>query len=195
MFGPKGAMLLVLPRPWTPPFALVSVSVSSEFMHDRQLLSPRSEFCTRLRILAGDAGELIIRSSVVGESIWDRGRYESFCCPANADDFEGKLENAVQRVIAGAPGREMALVIQRYVSPRLHGEFGNLLRISKTRDQWELDTTSGNSTSHNRFNAQRDEAASPQNPLRIRRSLSPERQFGSIAAWLKATCFVVVPNV
>jgi hypothetical protein len=184
MYGPKGAMLLVLPRPWTPPFALVSAAVFSGDGDGRRLSSSGAEFFARVRALAGDAGELIVRSSVVGESIWDRGSYKSIICSAAVDDFEDVLQGAVGRVLASAPGKDMALVIQRYIQPRLHGEFGNLLRISKTRDHWELSATSGALISHNRFNTQRDEAASPKRPLRIKRSLSRERQFASIAAWL-----------
>jgi predicted house-cleaning noncanonical NTP pyrophosphatase (MazG superfamily) len=184
IYGPKGAMLLVLPRPWTPPFVLVSASAISGVGDGWGLGSQGAGFFARIRGLASDAGELIVRSSVVGESIWDRGSYESVNCCIGVDHSEDVLRGAVGRVLASAPGRDMALVIQRYIKPRLHGEFGNLLRISKTRDHWELSATSGAIISHDRFNTQRDEAASPQKPLRIKRSLSRERQFGSIAAWL-----------
>jgi|GEM_PF-342303 len=143
-----------------------------------------AEFFARVIALAGDTGELIVRSSVVGESIWDRGTYESIVCGTGRDNFDEALQNAVDQVLASAPDKDMALVIQRYIKPRLHGEFGNLLRISKTRDHWELSSTSGAFISRDRFNTQRDESASPQNPLLIKRSLSRERQFGPIAAWL-----------
>ncbi len=76
------------------------------------------------------------------------------------------------------------MVVQRFIKPRARGEFGNLLRISKTRDHWELSTETGEVRSTIKFNTQRDEAAPSDAPLRNRPSISRERLFGSVAAWL-----------
>ena len=79
--------------------------------------------------------------------------------------------------------------MQSFVKSLARGEFGNLLRISKTRDHWELSTESGGATSRIRFNTQRDEAASPALPLRNKPSTLRERLFGSVAAWLN--CYLL----
>lgn len=170
-FGPKGALLLALPRSWTPPFALIAASL------DRDIISP---LLPRIRALANE--ELIVRSSVLGESIWDRGKYRSVKCDVAVEDFAECLFRAIGQVVDSAPGKLVALVIQRFVKPLARGEFGNLLRISKTRDHWELSTEAGEGTSRVRLNTQRDEAASQDAPLRNK--APRERLFGSVAAWL-----------
>ena len=64
-FGPKGSLLLAIPRNWTPPFALIGT------------LTSREEITASLpRIVQLSDGEIIVRSSVLGESIWDRGSYQ-----------------------------------------------------------------------------------------------------------------------
>lgn len=170
-YGPKGAMLTVLPRLWTLPFALTAASVFAGTRRDgRELLSLGTSFLSRVKALADGEGKLIVRSSIVGESIWDRGSYESVKLEATADDFEAALIEATEQVLQSAPCKDVGLVIQRYVSPRARGEFGNLLRISKTRDHWELSTEAADrTTSRTRFNTQRDEAASPTAPVLIKR--------------------------
>lgn len=186
LYGPKGAMLAVLPRAWTLPFVLIPSSLLSDAVdiHD-SLLSLGEKFFLRALALAGDQGKLIVRSSVVGESIWDRGSYESLIVQASKEDFARRFIDTVTRVRASTAGKPTGLVIQRYIRPRARGEFGNLLRISKTRDQWELsEEGADDATSRIRFNTQRDEAASVNAPLHIRPRLTRERLFGSIAAWL-----------
>jgi hypothetical protein len=87
-------------------------------------------------------------------------------------------------VLASAPGKKVGLVIQSHVNPRARGEFGNLLRVSKTRDHWELSVDASGTTSRISFNTQRDEAANPRIPLEFKPKVPRERLFGSIAAWL-----------
>jgi predicted house-cleaning noncanonical NTP pyrophosphatase (MazG superfamily) len=173
-YGPKGSMLLAVPRSWTPPFALISADASRDVL----------PIAPRVRALVEKGGQLIVRSSVLGESIWDRGSYHSVNCDTIAEGFEERLNNAIDQVVRSAPGKAVALVVQRFVKPLARGEFGNLLRISKTRDHWELSIETGEARSTIKFNTQRDEAASPDAPLRNRPSISRERLFGSVAAWL-----------
>jgi predicted house-cleaning noncanonical NTP pyrophosphatase (MazG superfamily) len=184
-FGTKGAMLTVLPKAWTPPFALISASVFNGAKADgKALLSLGKNVLERVRLL-GNENQLIVRSSVVGESIWDRGKYESINVSKDVVDFNEALVGAAGQVIASAQGKEIGLVVQRYIRPAARGEFGNLLRVSKTRDHWELSIdVPGGTTSRSRFNTQRDEAALPSAPLEIKRRITRERLFGTIAAWL-----------
>lgn len=140
-----------------------------------------------LRNLAGENGQLIVRSSVVGESIWDRGTYDSVQLSID-DDFQitsQRLLDAVNKVLASTAGRQSGLMVQRYVRPASQGEFGNLQRISKTRDHWEIAThETEDLTARIRLNSQRDSAADPEQPLAVRVGLARERLFGAIGAWL-----------
>lgn len=184
-YGPKAAGLMALPRLWTPPFALIPASHFTGKSPNVRKLSADKKLVLRIRSLTTSSGQLIVRSSIIGESIWDRGSYQSVIIEADERKFEERFAGAVDQVLASAAGRQVGLVVQRYVAPRARGEFGNLLRISKTRDHWELGTESvDGATSRIRFNTQRDVAASSQQPLEIRPRIARERLFGSIAAWL-----------
>ena len=185
-YGAKAATSLAIPRSWTPPFALVPSSVVASINATSALSSIIGDAgIARILALTTPNSSLIIRSSVIGESIWDRGTYRSVL----TETFDGaaveRLNAGVRSVIASAEGRATGLVIQRYIRPVSQGEFGNLQRISKTRDHWEVSTLDRiGSTSRQRLNSQRDRAADPNEPLLVRSGQARERLFGSIGAWL-----------
>ena len=185
-YGIKGSTTLTLPRSWTPAFALVSIEEAGR-------ISPNNPFAfvlgesqvDRIRALAGQSTNIIVRSSVVGESIWDRGTYRSVNVDCSSDDFVLYLNIAAQCVINSAPEGSVGFLIQRFVEPTNRGEFGNVYRISKTRDHWEVSTVNRDgSTTRQRLNCQRDQAADPETPLKIRPRVTQERLFGEIGAWL-----------
>jgi predicted house-cleaning noncanonical NTP pyrophosphatase (MazG superfamily) len=184
-FGPKAATLTAVPRAWTPPFVLVSASVfAANSVGGQALLDLGEQVVTRIRELAGITGRIYVRSSVIGETIWDRGRYRSVLVDLASSDFSEALGQAVNQVLASAPSKKAGLVFQSHVKHRARGEFGNLLRVSKTRDHWELSVDAAGTTSRISFNTQRDEAANPSIPLESKPRVPRERLFGSIAAWL-----------
>lgn len=180
-FGPKGAGLLVLPRPWCPKFLLVS-AVYAARLEDRTLDAE----CTCKEILAklSELGivddPLIIRSSVIGESIWDSGTYKSVRSTSTPMD----LISGIRSVLQSTGGKPSGLVIQKFIESAESGEFGNLQRISKTRDHWENSTRRLETINKERFNSQRDIAPSHNDHLKARSAVARERFFGSIAAWL-----------
>lgn len=183
-YGTKGARLAALPRKWTPPFILVPASVFAGGDPGDEFVALGDSFVSRVETLSGH-NALIVRSSVVGESIWDRGAYKSVVVSGGNAGFVEHLKEACLQVLKSASGKQVALVIQRHVSSPTRGQFGNLLRISKTRDHWELSTESSDGgTSRARINTQRDEAASPAHELALKPGLVRERLFGSIGAWL-----------
>jgi predicted house-cleaning noncanonical NTP pyrophosphatase (MazG superfamily) len=188
IYGPKGALLASLPRPWTPPFALVpSIARSQRAECSHELILRDENLKSRARSLA-QLGGLIVRSSVIGESIWDRGSYTSKIVVSSDKNFDTKFDHAVVQVLASAGGKPSGLVFQRYIEPKARGEFGNLARISKTRDQWELSTVAAHGDMlRSRFNTQRDEEASIDSPLEIKPGLSDRRLFGAVAAWMNNT--------
>jgi predicted house-cleaning noncanonical NTP pyrophosphatase (MazG superfamily) len=194
-FGVKGATSLAIPRHWTLPFALVSSGLVSHLKDGAPIESAiGEEALQKILRLAEVSGQLIVRSSVVDETIWDRGTYRSIVVPSG-DRFIERVDTAVRDIIASTEGRPTGLMIQRHFVPASSGEFGNLQRISKTRDQWEISVReSGGVTTRQRLNSQRDEAADPNEPLPVRAGLSRERLFGSIGAWLNNEMLIGRPN-
>ncbi|MFV0625185.1 hypothetical protein ACBY01_14395 [Sphingomonas sp. ac-8] len=186
-FGVKGANALAIPRPWTLPFALISADTVAAMGASAPLsLLLGSDRLGQLRDLAGAAGSLIVRSSVVGETIWDRGTYTSlpFTVSEDLDLVAAQLDQVAKEVVASTD-RPTGLMVQLHLQPAALGEFGNLQRISKTRDQWEISTLeAGGMISRLRLNSQRDQAAEPTRPLLARVGLPRERLFGAIGAWL-----------
>jgi predicted house-cleaning noncanonical NTP pyrophosphatase (MazG superfamily) len=183
IYGSKGGGLASLPRAWTPPFILVSSKRASAL--PEQGTTEGMSFWDAVRKLLAVTGKLTVRSSVIGETIWDRGKYKSVTIDATASgEIVRRIAEACTEVVESAGGRETGLVLQSYVEPRQSGEFGNLLRISKTRDQWELTTHEANGTATSRLNTQRDSVASDSAKLAAKSRLPVERLFGSIAAWI-----------
>jgi predicted house-cleaning noncanonical NTP pyrophosphatase (MazG superfamily) len=183
-YGRKAAGLLTLPRLWTPPFALIPAELSADFQTSEnveKLLGKKNLLA--IQNIGKATGNLIVRSSIVGESIWDRGKYQSVTIEANKAGFAGRLRDASRAVLNSAPGKRVGLIVQSHISPIARGEFGNLLRISKTRDHWELSNERDGTVSRVRINSQRDTAASVLSSLLHKRGLSQERLFGSVAAW------------
>ena len=185
IYGPKGSFLTVLPRIWTPPFVLIS----SDFI----TANKRNPFGNLAASIADELWDfctqhhrLILRSSVIGETIWDRGTYESILVqPFNKATIYSRLNAAAKDVMASANGQKIAFVLQSYRNPVFSGEFGNLVRVSKTRDHWEVSSISEATGAHiTSLNTQRDIAADPALPLAGHINPTNVRSFGSIAAWI-----------
>ncbi len=184
IFGTKAAYLTTLPRAWTPQFALISVEATRIWLSSGVDKLP-AKTMSKIRKLTDINGHLIVRSSVVDESIWEKGTYESIVIQASACGFSDRLYQAIEKVVLSAKNRAIAVIIQRFVEPRFRGEFGNLLRISKTRDHWELNTVDSlGNPKKQRLNVQRDEAADTLSPLAARVGQPAERLFGAIGAWI-----------
>jgi hypothetical protein len=91
-FGPKAATFAALPKEWTPPFALISASVITGSKQDglaRHVLG--ENIVSRIRELAKNTGRIYIRSSIIGETIWDRGSYDSVIVDLVSKDFKAAL--------------------------------------------------------------------------------------------------------
>lgn len=181
VFGPKAAGLMLVPRAWTLPFILVPASQISDLLLPTPL---DAAFAEQLHSLGGEGRQIIVRSSVVGESIWDRGTYKSIAVNLAAQRWIEAFQAACTQVLESAANRACGLVIQRFLEPKQRGEFGNLLRISRTRDQWEITTHEQDHATSLRLNVQRDAAAFAGAALTARPRLSLERLFGSIGAWV-----------
>jgi hypothetical protein len=186
IYGTKGAFLAVLPRAWTPSFVLVPSSLLDDEAPPLAWLNQLPTVTLqKIFNIAERTGAVIVRSSVVAETIWDRGTYKSDVVGKN----DALLENialAIQIVRDSTESKRTGIVLQSYVAPRSRGDFGNLMRVSKTRDQWELSSEAPGRPSKIRLNTQRDEAANPSEPLSLKKGLARQRLFGSVAAWLNS---------
>jgi predicted house-cleaning noncanonical NTP pyrophosphatase (MazG superfamily) len=185
IYGPKGALLTVIPRAWTPQFVLISSDFVSE--NGQEPFSQLDPFdIAKLWSFCSQHEHLILRSSVIGETIWDRGTYESFRVhPLDEATFISSLNDSAKEVMASAKGHRISFVFQDYRKPVFSGEFGNLVRVSKTRDHWEVSSISDSTGAHSTsLNTQRDIAANPALPLAGHINPSNVRSFGSIAAWI-----------
>jgi predicted house-cleaning noncanonical NTP pyrophosphatase (MazG superfamily) len=184
VFGTKGSRLLSIPRMWTPSFLLLSVDATARMAEDGDPLT--SQIWPEVEKLATETGCIILRSSVVGETIWDRGTHHSEPLSlGRAPDLDRQeFMEAVQRIVRSAEGRACAIIVQSFHQPDEEGEFGNLQRISKTRDHWELGVRAGELLQTDRYNSQRDTAPSTGELLTAKAGLSRERLFGSVSAWI-----------
>lgn len=183
-YGPKGARLLTLPRSWTPPFVLVSNELTERLLDGSLTDQEIARFAGHLTSLWSTDG-LIVRSSVLGETIWERGTFHSEVLLGDPVRAWQEFLSSARAVRISAPEREVALVIQTYVAPEEQGEFGNLSRVSKTRDHWQYSVFGNDAVLQNqRYNSQRDVAPSADQPLLARPRLPKERLFGSIGAWI-----------
>ncbi|MFT3670616.1 hypothetical protein [Aestuariivirga sp.] len=181
-YGPKGARLLCLPRAWTPQFVLWPEEIVEA------LLDARSEqeavAWQSIQHLFKDDAEIILRSSIVGETIWDRGTYESVRLSHKPLEWS-HIKDALERIAQSAPQKKVAIIVQKFLPPSEAGEFGNVLRVSKTRDQWELSARGeGEVYQTDRVNTQRDTPPPVDHPLSARSGISRERFFGPVGAWV-----------
>lgn len=184
-YGPKASRLLCLPRCWTPPFV-----VWPEELVAKLTTTVDDELATKawrsIQELLRGAKDIILRSSVTTETIWDRGTYESVQVSNSANGIDwAKVREALVRVADSAVGRKTAVIVQVFLKPSEVGEFGNVLRVSKTRDQWELSARTGGSVYQtDRVNTQRDSSPAIDQPLAVRSGITRERFFGPIGAWV-----------
>jgi predicted house-cleaning noncanonical NTP pyrophosphatase (MazG superfamily) len=172
-----------MPREWTLPFLLVPSQAVAKLCiagGNAKILRSLADAAVRL---AAHTGHVIFRSSVIGETIWERGTFLSESLPSR-DLSEDRLLGVIRRIVTSAPRRAMALVVQAYCPPDESGECGNLMRLSKTRDHWELSLRDPDGiTSSERFNSQRSVAPSITEPLEAQRGLPRSKLFASVAAW------------
>jgi predicted house-cleaning noncanonical NTP pyrophosphatase (MazG superfamily) len=187
IYGPKGALLLALPRAWVPEFVLYSADAVDDMLANPIRLQAEVAGSTALRLLL-PGRSVIVRSSVVDESIWERGSFLSVpLLNIQVDTIFEQLRDAIQRVKESAEGRKVAIVLQEYVKPQFSGEFGNLLRVSKTRDHWQVSSVSSSGVeTEGRLNSQRDISADDLHDLARYIRPSDPRSFGSIAAWINS---------
>ena len=178
-FGTKGGFLAALPPCWTPEFILISASMVEDLASEKISKIELPDVLQRK--------PLILRSSVIGETIWDRGTF--LTVPLADPPDQTVINKAILDIRADAqrkrPGVAVAVIVQRFLPDCEKGTIGNLNRLSKTREHWSRFTDIGGyDTAPDRFNSQRDAAADPRIPLVVSAHRPIDRLFGSACRWL-----------
>lgn len=178
-YGTKGGFLATIPPAWTPEFILISADGVEELARDGSL-----NFELPPTLLDQP---LIVRSSVVGETIWDRGTFLTipFSQPPSNSELCQAILHIRDDALQKRPGSVVAIIVQRFLADCTKGTLGNLNRLSKTREHWSRFTEiDGYKTVPDRFNSQRDNPADFKNPLLISSQKPIDRLFGSACRWL-----------
>lgn len=134
--GGKAVGLSKLPPNWVPPFFVIPAGGSSAVATDRQLSAAIDT------ILDSPQDRVIVRSSASDESLEERGRYQSHDCEASAIDVLGtvaKVRKHYADHIDEASDNELALIVQRYISPTRLGHLSNERRVSQRITSWHLE--------------------------------------------------------
>ncbi|WP_156933238.1 nucleoside triphosphate pyrophosphohydrolase [Mesorhizobium sp. LNJC399B00] len=130
---------------------------------------------------------LIVRSSIVGETIWDRGTFLSI--PFDDPPDQSAVREAISKIRGHAtairPGAKVAIILQRFLPNCIKGTLGNLNRLSRTREHWTRFTeVDGYNLAPDRFNSQRDAPAQHQTELIPSAQKPIDRVFASTCRWL-----------
>ena len=149
--GGKAVGLSQIPRDWIPPYFVISGAVSQELLRrlkcDRLFsiqiyLESELHSCFDEILVAAnlhEARKLIVRSSAIGESLGDRGKFISKIC---APDLNSVC-SAAKDVYENWYGQEnqdsfplLALLIQEYRKPLIRGNLSNERRVGRELRDW-----------------------------------------------------------
>jgi predicted house-cleaning noncanonical NTP pyrophosphatase (MazG superfamily) len=139
VFGTKAVGLAKVPSDWTPPFFVIGTD-----QHVDEIEAAVLEEAIQ-RISNAPSSQLIARSSAPHESLDDRGRFESYPCAANASEVVAAAAhirehfNALLRRQEGVADANLAVVVQRYVSPTRFGHLSNERRVSHHITSWHAE--------------------------------------------------------
>jgi len=176
-YGTKTKGLVRVPALWRTQGLAISLSGARALCQgDAYALSQAAQISKILETEWG-AYNLIVRSSAVGETLLDRGRFIS--CEnvrKNADELLNAIvdvcsieANSSDRTILNC---QMAVLVQPYICPSAKGHMANTKLVSKTRNQWQVDIEKADDefrgihfVSAVRFNSQRVSAAKAEEEL------------------------------
>jgi predicted house-cleaning noncanonical NTP pyrophosphatase (MazG superfamily) len=133
--GQKAAGLAQLPKDWVPPYVVLTTSGTTAMGEGKGL--PRGRSYKSLTTLLRTAPRgVIVRSSAVGETIAERGAYESSEC----DSSPAAVERTAQTILVAArkqdPDCEMAIIVQRFEDRHATGHLSNERRVSERPRRW-----------------------------------------------------------
>jgi predicted house-cleaning noncanonical NTP pyrophosphatase (MazG superfamily) len=190
--GRKAIGLVQIPEAWRPPFFVLSTSAFTEWRSTPQSARrPVIEAASAAIIEAANQFQpywnfgLILRSSAVGESLNDRGSYQSKSVAADFDMkvITNSLQEVFEQFIRASSNDDLAVVVQPLVpGPRRYiGHTSNERRVSKTINQWMLECPEADWTE--RFNSQRSRIADVRQALVAENPKELIRVFRSVGRW------------
>lgn len=175
--GAKALGLSRLPKAWTPRYECFELPTIASSTDAWTTLAERI-----LVVFAGSP--IILRSSATTETLVDRGRFESY--PLEAPTSETIVQALKNLDAQGAKaGTQMAVVAQIFRRPIVSGHLSNERRVSKTRNQWEVEVDYPHPDDF-RVNSQRDTAPLPDFPILLRDN-NLRRTLGAIGHWAATT--------
>lgn len=177
IFGGKAVGLMRLPVAWTPKYVCIA---SEEVKATRSEAARLSE---RIKLNL-PSGPVILRSSAISETLADRGHFNSHRLnEITPDSLLEVLEDLfTQGQEAGIP---MAVVAQSWLRPVMRGHLSNERRVSKTRNQWQVEVDYP-CIGDFRLNSQRDPAPPISRPIALRHG-DIRRTLGGVGNWAATT--------
>lgn len=177
-YGAKATGLSRVPSAWTPAYLCFS---SWELSRNNDELEQISK-----RILDHFGNQpIILRSSAVAETLADRGRFHSELLQAPSLNSICKALKRIYRqgLESSVP---MSVIAQAWKRPVMRGHFSNERRVSKTRNQWQVEVDYPGLADF-RLNSQRDTLPRQDEKITLRRR-DLKRTLGAIGNWA-ASCF------
>lgn len=179
--GCKADALFRLPADWVPAY----------FVLPSDCLSGEIDFPTldkALHSLGGD-NRVIVRSSATVETLADRGRYLSLACEKQLSKVVRTIteiiEHARRQAADATEASGMALIIQRFIPPRLSGHLSNERRVSRAATRWRLEIEDGDSSRVMRLETKRHKQSKVENRiLSCKQRDDLERCLASVAQYL-----------
>lgn len=175
-YGAKATGLSRLPKEWTPRYECFALPTPTS---DTNAWTALADL-----ILNAFAGlPIILRSSAATETLADRGRFESY--PLEVPTT-GAVVQALRKLHDQGANAEtqMAVVAQVLKRPVVRGHLSNERRVSKTRNQWEVEVDYPYPDDY-RANSQRDAAPATGSAIRLRGN-NLRRTLGAIGHWAAA---------
>lgn len=190
--GQKAAGLCGIPRPWTPPFFVISTAASRQWRGSTPEDIIADRLCAEVRQIAQKWDKvwpngIILRSSAVGESLRDRGSYLSVKLAADFNDAQ--IGDAFWRIFSDhqekQPQGDIAIIAQPLVKCVDFGHMSNERRVSKTVNHWMWESHKYESAT-SRFNSQRETPASETTSLPAGTAKRFRATCQKLGAWLTA---------
>jgi predicted house-cleaning noncanonical NTP pyrophosphatase (MazG superfamily) len=181
--GQKAIGLAELPQHWAPPWMVLTTAGVLGLERRGSLPEGKGAHLFR-ELLRGSERGVIVRSSAVGETISQRGVFESIECESSAGQVRGAALRILETARQRDPECEMAILIQRFEDRHASGHLSNERRVSRERRGWfcELELPGARRS----FRLRADSAPKKARSLRCADEVSLKRVLREIAQRMSA---------
>jgi predicted house-cleaning noncanonical NTP pyrophosphatase (MazG superfamily) len=191
-FGTKTKGLVRVSSEWRLPGLGVDVNLAHLLCQNSDAATENADAICKFIAQNFKTERIIVRSSAIGETLLDRGRFLSSEGVTNEpktllDAIRNVCESADIANQTAASNIQMSILIQPYMKPKARGHMANTKVVSKTRNQWQANVEyseqsfrSAHTVPTMRFNSQRTTPANSATTLgpvstqvTLRESLQP----------------------